>query len=108
MTWIKKTYLYAVSLVSLVIIIIGATMLVNLGLKAALGVQEVSYPQQCSMPTPESKPTTCDAVFEKQRAEADKQNQIQNKKRDVAQALAFLVVGTPVFWYHWKLARQES
>lgn len=29
------------------------------------------------------------------------------KQRDAAQALAMIIVATPVFLYHWKLARKE-
>lgn len=112
MAWIKKAYLYVVSLVSLIIIIIGATMLVNMGLKTVLGVNDFrSYPQQpcAAQPTaPDGKTVACDPEFAKQQAEYDKQTQKDQKKRDVAQALAFIIVGSPVFWYHWKLARQEA
>jgi hypothetical protein len=112
MPWIKKTYLYLVSLVSLIIIIIGATMLVNMGIKAALGVKDyVNYPQMCaSAPiTPNGdKNAICDPDFQKKQAVAEQENQTNSKKRDVAQALAFLVVGSPIFWYHWSLARKEA
>lgn len=112
MSWIKKAYLYVVSLVSLIIIIVGATMLVNMGLKTVLGVADYkSYPQQACVsqpPTPSGvKDVVCDPEYIQKQEEYDRQNQRDQKKRDAAQALAFILVGSPVFWYHWKLARQE-
>ncbi len=111
MAWIKKVYLYLVSLVSLIIIIIGATMLVNMGLKAALGVKDyVPYPMSCATRPVDanSKDVTCDPDYQAKQADADKENQRNGKKRDAAQALAMIIVGTPVFWYHWRLARKEA
>ena len=112
MTWIKKLYLYVVSLVGLVLIIIGSVILVNMGLKSLLGVQDyVNYPQMCAAQpaTPDgTKNEVCDPDFQAKQMAADKENQKNNKKRDVAQAIAFIIVGVPVFWYHWKLARKEA
>jgi hypothetical protein len=115
MAWIKKVYLYLVSLISLIIIIWGATMLVNMGLKAVLDVEDyVSYPSQyCSAPKPMGDMSiapdqSCDPDFQAKMEEADKKNRANNKKRETAQALALLIVGTPVFLYHWKLARKEA
>lgn len=108
MAWIKKAYLYLVSLISLVIIIIGVGMLVNMGLKAALGVKDyIPYPQSCPA-SPDGKTAPCDPALMQQQAEADQANQANSKKRDIAQSLAFIIVGAPVFWYHWRLARKEA
>ncbi len=30
------------------------------------------------------------------------------KQRDAAQAIAMIIVASPIFYYHWKLARRES
>ena len=39
------------------------------------------------------------------RAQDDRSAQ---KQRDASQALAMIIVATPVFLYHWKLARKEA
>ncbi len=115
MTWIKKLYLYMVTLIGLVLVIIGATMLVSMGLKAALGVNDyITYPNQYNCPVPASaKPSdvsapTCTLAQMQLQADYDKKNNANQKKRDVAQALAMIIVGTPVFMYHWKIARKEA
>ena len=117
MTWIKKLYLYAVTLIGLVLIIIGATMLVSMGLKAALGVNDyITYPNQynCPAAVPAKTPSTdaaapvCNPDQMKQQDEFNKKNNANQKKRDIAQALAMIIVGTPVFMYHWKIARKET
>ena len=49
-----------------------------------------------------SQPRECtDDQYAKDQRSAQKQ-------RDAAQALAMIIVATPVFYYHWKLARKEA
>ncbi|TSC65325.1 MAG: Uncharacterized protein G01um101477_527 [Candidatus Doudnabacteria bacterium Gr01-1014_77] len=115
MTWIKKAYLYVVSLVSLIIIMVGAITLLNMGLKILLNAEEYySYPMMavnCQVPVEKGvavKTTECDPDYQIKQQEYEKKNQQQQRKRDIAQSLAMIIVGTPVFYYHWKLARKEA
>ena len=110
---IKKIYLYLVSLVSLIIIIVGAIMLLNMALKTWIFTKAdndyYSY-RLCpaEVTTPEGSTTKnvdCNEEEEKQRAE---DNRVAQKQRDAAQAIAMIVVASPVFYYHWRLARRES
>ncbi|MCC7356120.1 MAG: hypothetical protein IT410_00695 [Candidatus Doudnabacteria bacterium] len=110
---IKKIYLYLVSLVSLIIIIVGTIMLLNMALKTWIFTKAdndyYSY-QLCPAEVTNPDGTTvkgsgCDEEKEKQRA-AD--NRVAQKQRDAAQAIAMIVVASPVFYYHWRLARRES
>ncbi|MEK7652156.1 MAG: hypothetical protein AAB351_03080 [Patescibacteria group bacterium] len=116
MTWIKKAYLYVVSLVSLIIIMVGAITLLNMGLKILLNAEEYyAYPMMSvnceAIPAERGaavKPTECDSNYQAKQQEAEKKNQQQQRKRDIAQSLAMIIVGVPVFYYHWKLARKEA
>lgn len=116
MTWIKKAYLYVVSLVSLIIIMIGAITLLNMGLKILLNAEEYyAYPMMAvncqTVPAERSadvKTTECDPAYQAKQQEYEKKNQQQQRKRDIAQSLAMIIVGAPVFYYHWKLARKEA
>ena len=111
LTWIKKVYLYLVSLISLVILVIAGILLINLVLKTWVfpKADQNYYTGYCPVmveSTPEaekmSQPRECtDDQYAKDQRSAQKQ-------RDAAQALAMIIVATPVFYYHWKLARKEA
>ncbi len=116
MAWIKKVYLYLVSLVSLVILIIAGIMLINMALKtwvftkadtdiyySTMVADCSSYAEDMRKTAPECQPEY--AVKEEQR---QKDSRAAQKQRDAAQALAMIIVATPVFLYHWKLARKEA
>ncbi|HAG27350.1 TPA: hypothetical protein DCG61_01035 [Patescibacteria group bacterium] len=111
LSWIKKVYLYLVSLISLVILVIASIILINLALKTwvfpkadmnyytaycpsiverAPDGEEISQPRECT-----------DEQYAKDQRSAQKQ-------RDASQALAMILVASPVFYYHWKLARKEA
>ncbi len=110
MPWIKKLYLYVVSLVALIMLIIAAVTLLNMGLKFALNAEEYPYYPSCTSMAPvdaNAKAPVCNEESQRKEEEFQKKNQTQQRKRDVAQSLAMILVGTPVFWYHWKLARKE-
>ena len=112
LSWIKKVYLYMVSLISLVILVIASIMLINLALKTYIfpKADDNYYTAYCpsiaeKIPEGEesiSQPRECtDDQYAKDQRSAQKQ-------RDASQALAMILVATPVFLYHWKLARREA
>ena len=111
LSWIKKVYLYMVSLISLVILVIASIMLINLALKTFVfpKADDNYYSSYCpaiieKTPDGESmaQPREC---TDDQYAKDQRQSQQQ---RDAAQALAMIIVAAPVFLYHWKLARKEA
>ncbi len=110
LSWIKKVYLYLVSLISLVILVIASIILINLALKTwVFPKADQNYYGYCPViaeKTPEgeeiSQPRECtDDEYARDQRSAQKQ-------RDAAQALAMIIVAAPVFYYHWKLARKEA
>ncbi len=111
---IKRIYLYLVSLVSLIIIIVGAIMLLNMALKTWVFTKADSdyYSYQLCPAAEISNPDgtavksgNCDEEKEKRLAE---ERRVAQKQRDAAQAIAMIIVASPVFYYHWRLARKES
>lgn len=109
---IKRIYLYLVSLVSLIIIIVGAIMLLNMALKTWVFTKaDTDYYGYRACPTEvvaedsTAKEVKCDEEEEKRLAE---ERRVAQKQRDAAQAIAMIVVASPVFYYHWRLARRES
>lgn len=111
LSWIKTIYLYMVSLISLVIMVIASIMLINLAIKTWIFPKADNnyYAATCpvisvSSPTEErlSQPKECtDEQYTKDQRTAQKQ-------QDAAQALAMIIVAAPVFFYHWKLTRKEA
>jgi hypothetical protein len=122
MQHIKKIYLYTVSLISLVIVVAGAIMLINLGLKTWVFTKADSTdyyyePQMiCGgvMKNPDGTtstvaPADCPVpARDANKEKIDQERRAAQKQRDAAQAVAMIIVGAPVFYYHWKLARKEA
>ena len=109
---LKKAYLYLVSTIALVIAVIGAIMIINLGLKAWVftkaDMNYYSYPCVQPVADPSGKTVPCDqATIDAQKKQAD-DNQASQRQNTAAQALAMIIVATPVWFYHWKMARKEQ
>ncbi|MCL5666618.1 MAG: hypothetical protein M1383_02510 [Patescibacteria group bacterium] len=109
---LKKAYLYLVSVISLIIAVVGAIMLINLALKAWVFTkadqQYYGYPSCTAINTDGSKNISCDeTVLAEQRKQAE-ENSAAQRQRDAAQAIAMIAVASPVWWYHWRMARKEA
>lgn len=111
LSWIKKVYLYLVSLISLIILVIAGIILINLAIKTWVFPKADNdlYNAYCPVIT-ETTPAS-DKVSQPREC-TDPQYAIEvrtaQKQRDASQALAMIIVDSPVFYYHWKLARKES
>lgn len=108
-------YLYLVSLVALVIMIIAAIGLINMGLKSALKVDDYYHgpymycdsQKSVSGAVPAGEPRECSTEEKAEQEARDRKSQTDNRKREIAQSLAMFIVAAPVFFYHWKMARRE-
>ncbi len=109
MVSIRKIYLYAVSLIALVIMVIAGISLINLGLKTwVLTKADKDYytPECFQMKTPTDN-TPCTGEEKAAQEKRNEENRLAQKQRDAAQSIAMLIVAAPVFYFHWKLARKE-
>ena len=119
MQHIKKIYLYLVSVIALVIMVIGGIILLNMALKTwvftkadnnfYLDTYRCSAPVTTTEPATEktTEPTCTPEQEEKQRKEQEEQK-TANKQRDAAQATAMILVASPVWFFHWRLAKREA
>lgn len=120
LSWIKRVYLYTVSLISLIILVIAGIILINLILKTWVFpkadsdiyyspriVCEEVVDENGSVRVPRD-PACDDPNYEAKQAAQDKERRAAQKQRDAAQALAMIIVASPVFYYHWRLARKEA
>ena len=110
---LKKAYLYLVSVISLIIAVVGAIMLLNLALKTWIFPKAdrdfYSVPCYASKSIPANgEPARCTAEEEAVQKKQSEENRSAQKQRDAAQALAMIIVATPVWLYHWKMARKEQ
>lgn len=135
---IRPAYFYFISLASLLMIVIAGGMLINLALKTWVikNADQPNQPYAVSQMVKSSAPSSaiysetaalqsvidCGAkcgIEDKtvtlakqwlvdysdwQKVSAD----YNNKQRQAASAIPFVLLGIPLFWYHWSVVRKES
>lgn len=108
MNKIKIIYLYIFSLVGLVLIVIGGVKIVNTALKAYVFTKAdevLIYPR---IVPPKVNGEETQILSPEKEAEYQKRERSSRSQRDIAEGLAFLIVGTPLYLYHWNLVRKEK
>ena len=106
---IRKVYLYLTSLIGLVLILIGATQMINLALKTWIFTKADNYIygpcyDYSTAPVKEGEPRQLSTEdCEKQRAE----ERSARRQSDAARSIAFVLVGAPVWLYHWNKIKDE-
>lgn len=112
---IRTVYLYLFSLLGLVLITIGAVRLVDLGLKTWIfkrADQVILYPEypravKPGTPAEENELTPEEQdKFKAEQLEYQKQESAARKERTAANSIAMILVGTPLFLYHWKVIQR--
>lgn len=99
---IRLLYLYLFSFVGLLISIIGSIQLVDLGLKNyVFRVSEYTY---YADPVVNEKQTISPEEVEKR----NKEEQSNQRKRQLSNSIAMILVGVPVYLYHWKTIKKEQ
>ena len=116
---IRTLYLYLFSLIGLVVVVMGLVQLVDLGLKVLVfkkADQVLIYPERFPVPAVKTLPdqTTEELTLEEQEKIQKEQLEYQTKQREAdrernaANALAMILVGTPLFLYHWKIIQKDK
>jgi sortase (surface protein transpeptidase) len=99
---IRLLYLYLFSFVGLLITIIGSVQLIDLGLKTyVFKVSEYTY---YSDPMIEEKQKISTEEMEKR----SKQEQSNQQKRQLSTSLSMILIGVPLYLYHWKTIKKEN
>ena len=100
---LRLLYLYLFSFVGLLIVVIGSIQMVNLGLKMTIfkdADKYMTYPQM----DPNGKALETDAQLQ-ERQDKDLSNQ---RQRDFANSISMIVVGAPLYLYHWRMIQREG
>lgn len=134
---IRTIYLYLFALLGLVLLTIGGVMLIDLGLKMTLfqkaDVERLSRPTVISVSpgktieeadfvsAVEKCNETCDFTdeekelvqawlldYEQWKAQEQEISYItQRRQRDASKAIAFMLIGFPLYLYHWTVIKKE-
>lgn len=100
---IRLLYLYLFSFVGLLIAVIGSIQIIDLGLKTyVFKVSEYSYYPE---PMPEGGKPGISREEAIKRNETEQKNQI---KRQLSTSLSMIMVGIPLYLYHWKTIKKEA
>lgn len=111
---IRKIYLYLFALIGLILITIGCVRLVGLGLKTYIFIKAdiyVEYPmaRPAKAPVEIGKETIeMEQPTKEEIEEYQNKQQISNRQREAAESLAFIIVGLPLYLYHWLLIKKDK
>lgn len=109
---IRYIYLYLVTAICIVLILVSTIGLINLVLKEYVfdvkDYSEIYVGQNCNMDVSvNSEPAKLEeckkADLERAEIEAD-----NNLKRDLVNYLAMLIVALPLYFYHWGIIKKEN
>ena len=117
-SFIKTLYLYLVSFVALMMLVVSAVDILNIILKTFIFTKADNYdyyavPAMCeTRPLPAGATTTpptpdCIKDTEANKKSAE-ENRVAQRQRDLVRDISMFVVGIPLFAFHWKLARRKE
>lgn len=101
---LRLLYLYLFSFVGLLITVIGSIQIVDLTLKTyVFKVSEYSYYPE-TMPIEGGKPL----LSPEESRRRNEEEQANQRKRQLSNSLAMIVIGAPLYLYHWKTIKREQ
>ncbi len=130
-TWIRPVYFYLMTTIGLVVLIIGLVQILNLGLKVFIFTQADMDFYGNSMPSPlymEKDGSQVQELVTCENLSAEDQDRIQawltdyetwqnedknvdylrsNRERQAANAIAMILVGFPLYYFHWFLIKRD-
>lgn len=99
---IRIIYLYLFSFIGLLVVVIGSVRMVDLGLKFFIFKDADKY--EYYSPAIKGEP----APDEKAIQENADREQRRNRQRELSNSIAMIVVGGPLYMYHWKTIQKEN
>ncbi len=98
---IRLIYLYLFSTVGLIVTVVGSIRLVELGLKVLVFKGADTY--EYYAPRLEGE-----IVNQEEQKQVQDRETTRQRQRDLSASLAMIVVGTPLYLYHWKTIQKEN
>jgi hypothetical protein len=107
---IRLLYLYLFSFVGLLIAVIGSIRLIELGMKVYVfnGADQYEY---VTTPIAKDGQNLSNEELTKQSQEEARIRQTENtrqRQREIAGALSMLLVGFPLYKFHWRIIQKED
>lgn len=105
---LRTMYLYLFSFLGLLIVVVGAIRLINVGFRAFIFPDVDTY-EYVAIPRydEQGKPIGETEEERKVRIESDRINAMRQRQREFIEAISFLLVGAPLYIYHWKTIQQD-
>ena len=101
---LRLLYLYLFSFVGLLIVVVGSIQMVNLGLKTFVFKDVDKYEIYPSYPVKGGEIVeSSEIILARQEREA-----VRQKQRELINSVSMIVVGLPLYLYHWKLIGREK
>lgn len=107
---LRFIYLYLFTAIGLIITVIGLITGINLALKAAFfkeaDIYNSFYPTYSAGDAKLSR-----EELDQQKADFEKnsaKDQTRNRQRELANTIAMIVVGAPLYMYHWKMIQKDN
>lgn len=99
---IRIIYLYLFALVGLIMVTFGGVRLVDVALRTWVFTEvDKQYVYDMPRPVEGDKATTTPALIEVDYAK-------QQRQRDIVNGLSLIVVGLPLWMYHWRIIKQDN
>ncbi len=105
---IRLLYLYLFSFIGLLIAVIGTIRLIQLGIKVYIfkGADVyISYPISVG---PDGKGVELSQVDKELQQRTQNEENRRQRQREVSEAFAMLLVGIPLYKYHWNIIQKEG
>lgn len=113
--WVKTIYFYLVSFVTLMMMIVSSSMLIETALKAYIFTKAELYTNyypgpECGVKPDGKTPMTAEEclVQQERMKKNDEENRVSQRQRDLVNNLSMLIVSTPLFFVHWRIARKKE
>ena len=100
---IRLLYLYLFSFIGLIIAVIGTIQIVDLGMKIYVFKDADKY-EYAMTPKIEGQ----EQIDIEEQKKIQERESTRNRQRQVSTALSMLLVGIPLYKYHWNLIKKEN
>ena len=101
---LRLLYLYLFSFVGLLIVVFGSISMVNLGLKTFIFKDADTY-ETYPVVSPDGQKNIISTEEESAR---QKREQSRQRQRELTQSISMILVGLPLYAYHWNTIQKEK
>lgn len=114
-TFLKNLYLYLVSFVALMMVVFSTADLINTTLRTyVFKLADHNYYSYATTPCPVEPVTATGTdkfppcVTADEQKKMDDLNAAAQRQRDLVRDISMIIVGIPLFIYHWRLTRKNE